>query len=186
MGFSTSLTNQLPIKLNFHHIKSHQEDEHDISTLPWEAQMKCHADHFVATHYLDRYADPSKIVPFIPASKARSLTIYDKTITRCFANRLRQAPSSPALCKRLMTRNNWTRSTFQSINWEVPGKALDTLEKSAQTFILKLAQYHLPTHRHMQKIGQAKTDKCPACLHITETDWHILSCTRGRIHPNPH
>jgi hypothetical protein len=33
----------------------------------------------------------------------------------------------------------------------------------------------------MHRIGQAETDKCPACLHITETVWHILSCPRRSL-----
>jgi hypothetical protein len=80
-----------------------------------------------------------------------------------------------------MARNNWTLQTFRSINREVPGKALETLEHSAQTFIVKFAHKHLPTCRHMHRIKRAETDKCPACIHIVETDWHILSCPRRSL-----
>ena len=83
-----------------------------------------------------------------------------------------------------MARNNWTLQTFQSINWDVPGKALETLEHSAQIFIVKFAHEHLPTRRHMHRIKRAETDKCPACLHIVETDWHILSCPRRSLWRN--
>jgi hydrogenase maturation factor len=33
----------------------------------------------------------------------------------------------------------------------------------------------------MHRTGQAETDKCPACQHIVETDWHIMSCTRRTL-----
>jgi hypothetical protein len=141
--------------------------------------MNVHADS-LATDYLDNYADPSKLVPFIPASKA-SLTIDGETITRRYAQRLRQASNSPRICQRLMLRNNWNDNTFRSINWDAPGKALNTLENSAKIFIIKFAHDHLPTRRHMQRIGRAESDKCPACLHIVENDWHILSCPRRSI-----
>jgi transcriptional regulator of met regulon len=96
--------------------------------------MNVHAD-ALATDYLDEYAEPSKLVPFIPASQA-SLTIQGETITRRFAQHLRQAANSPRLCKKLMDRNGWNRNTFRSINWDVPGKTLDTMENSAKIFIV--------------------------------------------------
>jgi hypothetical protein len=56
--------------------------------------MNVHANTLVTADYLDNYAEPSKILPFIPASQA-SLTINGKTITRRHAKQLRQAASSP-------------------------------------------------------------------------------------------
>jgi hypothetical protein len=115
----------LPITVRFTHVKSHQDDKTDINLLPWEAQMNVHADH-LATDYLENYAEPSKIIPFIRPSKA-SLTIQGKTITRRFAYRLRLAASSPNLEQRLKLKNNWTQRTLQSINWEVlsTGQGID-------------------------------------------------------------
>ena len=120
----------LGISFNYLHVKSHQDDATDVHLLPWTAQMNVHVDN-LATEYLDNYSEPSKLVPLIPAaSKASSLNINGETITRRFAQRLRKAASSPRLCKKLMERNNWSQHTFDSINWEVPGKALTTLENS--------------------------------------------------------
>jgi hypothetical protein len=169
----------LSISFKYSHIKSHQDDATEVHLLPWAAQMNVHADS-LATEYLDNYSARSATVPFIPASQA-SLTIDGVTITRRYAQSLRQAASSPRICKKLMARNNWTLQTFRSINWEVPGKALETLEHSAQIFIVKFAHEHLPTRRHMRRIKRAETDKCPACIHIVETDWHILSCPRRSL-----
>ena len=86
------------------------------------------------------------------------------------------AATSPQICKILQSRNGWNLNTFRLINWDVPGKALDALENSAHIFIVKFAHDHLPTRRHMHRTGRAESDKCPVCLHIVETDWHILSC----------
>jgi hypothetical protein len=147
--------------------------------------MNVHTDH-LATDYLNNYADPSKIAPFIPASIA-SLTINGETITRRYATRLRQAASSQpsfTICTRIAARNHSGISIQfdPSMHWDVPVKALDTLGNSAQIFIIKFAHDHLPTHRHMQRMNRPGrvTDKCPACQHIVvvETDWHILSCPK--------
>jgi hypothetical protein len=73
-----------------------------------------------------------------------------------------------------MDRNAWNPNTFRSINWEVPGKTLNTLENSAQIFIVKFAHDHTPTRRHMHRIGRAESDKC-------QTHWHILSCPRRSL-----
>ena len=172
----------LSISFHFIWVKSHQDDDTEVHLLPWTTQMNIHADS-LATDYLDNYADPSKIVPFIPASQA-SLSIRGVTITRRFAQQLRQAANSPRLRKRLMNRNGWNYNTFRTINWDVPGKTLNTMENSAQIFIVKFAHDHLPTRRHMRRTGRAESDKCPACLHIVETDWHILSCPRRSLWRN--
>jgi hypothetical protein len=74
----------LPITLKSIHVKSHQDDNTEVQFLPWAAQMNVQTDH-LATDYLDNYADPSKIIPFICPSQA-SLTIQGETITRRFAN----------------------------------------------------------------------------------------------------
>jgi hypothetical protein len=139
--------------------------------------MNVHAD-VLATD--DNCADPSKLVPSIPASQA-SLTIHGATITRRYAQRLRQAANRPQIVKRLMTRNACNIQTFGSIDWDTSGKALATMENSAQIFIVKFAHNHLPIHRHMYRMKRAETDKCPACNHIVKTDWHILSCPRCSI-----
>ena len=84
-----------------------------------------------------------------------------------------------------MDRNIWSQHTFNSIDWEVPGKALDTFENSAKIFIVKFAHDHLPTRqRHVHRIKRAAHDKCPACIHLTETEWHILSCPNRSIWRN--
>jgi hypothetical protein len=74
-----------------------------------------------------------------------------------------------------MAKNEWSLNTFRSINWDVPGNALQTLENSARIFIVKFAHDHLPTRRHMHWIKKASTDKCPACMHITKTAWQRTS-----------
>jgi hypothetical protein len=138
--------------------------------------MNITADH-LATDYLENHADPSKIIPFITPSQA-NLAIQGETITRHFANRLRLAASSPNLRNRIIIRNNWTEQIFQSIHWEAPGKAIAMLEHSTQIFVTKFAHEHLPTRKHMKRIGEAESDKCPSCLHTIETLWHILSCDK--------
>ena len=72
--------------------------------------MNCHAD-TLATDYLDNWFEPSKLVPFIPASKA-SIAITGVTITRNLARRLRQAASSPALQQHIMSKNGWNEWVY--------------------------------------------------------------------------
>jgi hypothetical protein len=170
------MINTLPMTIEFIHVKSHQDKDTEVHLLPWNAQMNVCTDH-LATDFLDNYAEASKIIPFIRPSQA-SLTIQGETITRRFANRLRQAASGPPLRERIIIRNHWTAETFTSINWEAPGKALDTLEHSTQIVIIKFAHGHLPTRKHMLRIGEAETDKCPACIHNMEDEWHILTCAK--------
>ena len=87
--------------------------------------------------------------------------------------------------KQLLAAHDFARSSWKETTGpeDIPstlstgrlGKALDTLENSAKIFIVKFAHDLLPTHRHMHRIRRAAHDKCPACIHLTETDWYILS-----------
>jgi hypothetical protein len=105
-------------------------------------------------------ADASKIVPASPAR----LSINCKAINQQFAQRLGHAAnSSLQTCKGPMDRSAWNLNTFWSINWEVSSNLM--LWRTAHRF----------ARRHMNHIGRAKSDKCPACLQIVEPDWHILS-----------
>ena len=78
--------------------------------------MNRHADMY-ATDYLDNWSEPSKLVPFIPASKA-SIAIAGVTIPRNLARRLRQATSSTALQQHTMSMNGWNDWIFHSIDWD--------------------------------------------------------------------
>ena len=161
------ILHRLPVKFSFKHVKGHQDEDNAVDDLPWEAQMNCHAD-ILATDYLDNWSEPSKLVPFIPASKA-SIAIDRITITRNLARRLRQAASSPKLQEHIMEKNGWNDWIFQSINWDVQAKALSTLAYTQELFVTKWAHNLLPTRRHMYRIKQAESDLCPSCLETIET-----------------
>jgi hypothetical protein len=167
---------RLPVKFACLHVKGHQDDDSPIEDLPWEAQMNCHTDAY-ATDYLDNWSEPSKLVPFIPASKA-SISIAGATITRNVARRLRQAASSPALEQHIMAKNGWNDWIFNSIDWDSQAKALSTLEYTQELFVIKWAHNLLPTRRHMKRIGQAESELCPSCLATIETAPHIFACPR--------
>ncbi len=170
------LLHTMPVKFALHHVLGHQDEKIPVENLPWEAQMNCHADAY-ATDYLENWSTPSKIVPFIPASKA-SISIAGVTITRNIARRLRLAASSPDLEKRIKARNGWSDWIFNSVDWDVPHKAVNTLEHNQQDFVTKWANNILATRRHMKRIGQAESDLCPSCLKTEETAPHIFACER--------
>ena len=168
------ILHRLPVTFSFNHVKGHQDEDTPVEDLPWEAQMNCHADTY-ATDYLDNWSEPSKIVPFIPSSKA-SIAIAGVTITRNLARRLRQAASSPKLKEYIMTKNGWNDWIFHSIDWDAQAKALNTLQYTQELFVTKWAHNLLPTRRHMQRIGKAESDLCPSCLETIETAPHIFAC----------
>jgi hypothetical protein len=170
------ILNRLPIKLACLHVKGHQDEVTPAETLPWEAQMKCHADAY-ATDYLDNWAVSSQVVPFIPASQA-SLSIAGVSITRNVARRLRQAASSPALANHIMSTNGWNDWIFNSIDWDSQAKTLNTLEYTQELFVTKWAHNLLPTRRHMKRMGRAESDLRPSCLATIETAPHIFACLK--------
>jgi hypothetical protein len=167
---------RLPFKLSLNHVKGHQDEATAVEDLPWEAQMNCHADEY-ATDYLDNWSEPSKIVPFIPASNA-SISIAGATITRNVARRLRLAAGSPDIEKHLKHKHGWNDWILQSIDWDNQAKALGTLVYTQELFAIKWAHGLLPTRRHMERMGRAESDLCPSCLETIETATHIFGCDK--------
>jgi hypothetical protein len=165
---------RLPVTFTLEHVKGHQDEDTPVEDLPWEAQMNCHADQ-LATEYLTSWAEPSKLVPFIPVSRV-SIAIDGVTITRNIARRLRLAASSPALEKHLIAKNGWNDWIFHSIDWDTQAAALNTLQYSQELFVTKWAHNILPTRRHMKRMGKAESDLCPSCLDTVETAHHIFAC----------
>ena len=81
---------------------------YDAAFLPSTAQMNVHVD-TLATDYLNNYSEPSKLVPFIPASKA-SLTINGKISHDDSPN-----DSEMQLAVRNCARNSWKGTTGSDI-----------------------------------------------------------------------
>ena len=103
--------------------------------------MNCHAD-ADATDYLENWSTPSKIVPFIPASKA-SMSIAGVTITRHIARRLRLAASSPDLEKRIKARNGWSDWIFNSVDWDCWDSLIHELDNGCRTYWITEESYVL-------------------------------------------
>jgi hypothetical protein len=119
--------------------------------------MKVQADH-LATDYLDNYAQSSKSSrSFSPSSKPNHRW---RNHHRRYANRLRQATSSPNCGKDMCARNHWTAPDFQSINWRFPEKAVPST--TAPPFSLSNLQTSA-CRKHMRRIGEAGSDKCLSC-----------------------
>jgi hypothetical protein len=81
--------------------------------------MNVQADH-LASDYLDNYAQPSKIIPFIQPSQA-NLTIDGETITEDMRIDCVKRPAALTR-KDMCARNHWTTPDIQSIFWRFPEK----------------------------------------------------------------
>jgi hypothetical protein len=163
-----------PVTFSCNHVKGHQDANTAAADLPWEAQMNCHAN-ARATDCLENWSEPSKIVPFIPASKV-SLSNAGATITRNAACRLGLAASSPALEKHIMSKNGKNDWIFHSVEWDAQAKALGALKHTQELFVVKWAHNLLHARSHVKCVGQAESDLCPSCLETIETAPHIFAC----------
>ena len=72
---------------------------------------------------------------------------------------------------------NWSDATFQSINWNVHGKAIRS-QRIYKTHITKLILNDiLPTNKVQHQWDAAHNPNYPQCKLETETRDHILRCT---------
>jgi hypothetical protein len=63
------LLHAMPVNFSIQHVLGHQDAKVSVENLPWEAQMNCRANACASNCLVDS-SEPSKIVPFVPASKA--------------------------------------------------------------------------------------------------------------------
>jgi hypothetical protein len=108
------LLHAMPVNFSIQHVLGHQDAKISVENLPWEAQMNCRADACASNCLVDS-SEPSKIVPFVPASKA-SISIDGITIICNTARPIQSAASNPDLKKHVKTKNRWNDWIFNSVD----------------------------------------------------------------------
>jgi hypothetical protein len=75
----------------------------------------------------------------------------------------------------------WTKQTFDSINWEVQHKVLKSFTPADQTRIVKFIHGWLPTQKRLHMEGEASSPRCPLCKDLLEDNLHLLCCSHERM-----
>ena len=176
---------------SFEHIHSHQDDGPRNAPLSWNVQLNSICD-ASATAQLHKLTDPTtetplaaaKLVPFLPASQV-SLEIQGQTINRKIPSTIRHICGATLpfndktnQIEYLCNRHGWTRTEFDSIDWNRFSSAIHSRGFYPEMFLFKWTNHIAPLLLRQKKFGLSPTAECPSphCGCPEEDESHLLRC----------
>ena len=134
----------LPIKVNIHHVKSHQDKEKDIDHLTiWEI-INLEADSIAKAHLEEHLVLPTT-VPRQIADEAWILLVQGKKITENPGRSITEAIHSPIIHNYYITNRQYTSQALIHINWSALGEALEKQPHLFQMWLAKHVHHHCTT-----------------------------------------
>ena len=112
--------------------------------------------------------------PLITPRSRVVIHLLEGTVTSSIAATLRHAYNGPALLKAIRLKNDWSRATVESINWNAHGSAIRK-QISCRIHYVKYVHDILPTHSQLNRIDKGRRT-CPCCQSPNEDRDHILRC----------
>jgi hypothetical protein len=155
------------------HVKGHQDRVQRVREFPLPAQLNVEAD-ALASQYLHQSPHPNREVLMFPHAHAH-LQFGISTVTYQYSLRLRNAEHDRITIPYLKQKYQWTDQVFDSINWDVHGKAVRS-QRSNQLHTVKLVNDILPTNKVQHRWNPQQDAACPRCKRDIETRDHILRC----------
>jgi len=164
-----------PLRVQFIHIKGHQDKATPIHKLTKPAQYNINCDKRAADGLpsLARYSTSCPTHP-MPSSYPH-LTIHRKVIVRDLQGALRHAAVTPTYRSYLQQKFHWTATDAEEVNWNALTMAMKHFPKD-HSRISKIIHEWLPLHGSFSKEATPAT-MCPQCNQSHEDTWHFLECT---------
>ena len=170
----SSTVRQFPQIPAFLHVKGHQDNHADSSTLSLPAQLNIEADS-LASSYIYPPTISSRIAPLIGGATALLHGPYG-TINSNYRSILRTLASAPSLRDYLCNKHEWSPETFQSIDWESHGIVVRS-HFLRRHFVIKFLHQWLPLGHLRSRYASYYSATCPSCSEPTHEDQdHFLRC----------
>jgi hypothetical protein len=159
-------------EIRLQHVKGHQDKKVAYNRLPLIAQMNVDADE-LASQYQAQFGMSRPRVILSP-NAAVHLEINEGTVTAKYDSIIRNAVTVSGLREYIKTKNGWSESIFESINWMAHSKALKS-SITRRVHFSKLVHECLPTNSMKNRFDSGQR-KCPVCPCDYETRDHVLRC----------
>ena len=167
-----SLLDSVPVHFTFTHIKSHQDDDRDVSDLSPASRANVRADS-LATHARSVTTRRS-ITPLFDAAVC-DLRIGDRSITHHAASSIRHFAFDLPFREHVIQSRQW--SSVDEIDWSFLGKQC-ARNSHRLHFCLKLVHRLLPTGKVLHRRNPIESPYCPACGEV-ESNEHFLLCSHS-------
>ena len=177
-GITTTIDmlEQHNVIISIKHVKGHQDRKKAINKLSKAARMNIEADKD-ATLAMQLHSYSAAYSP-IPTTQAM-LYKQGKPVTSKESDTLRRAYLSQDLREHMINREKWQDNTPDKICWTAHQRAIQRMNSTDKTRILKFIHRCLPTNKKLNDIDCEHTNKCPKC-HEIETNEHVTTCKDAR------
>jgi hypothetical protein len=175
---TTELERRLPVRLQWEHVKGHQDEKKKWYELTWMERLNVRAN-LLATEGLTIDGPPSTIVSLIPSSKV-GLRIDYIDVTSKYATHLRKAATLPVTLLFTQQHYGWDEDTFNTIDWKAHHGALKKLTFARKKFITKFTHQLLPMGTVFHKIDTTQSATCSSCHGHLECHDHLYRCPAQR------
>ncbi|KAI2494762.1 hypothetical protein MHU86_19757 [Fragilaria crotonensis] len=154
------------------YVRGHQDRKKRYESLTLMGQLNVNADHeagiFQDVHGLER-----PLVLMSPMTRAH-LHLPDGTVTGNYDRCLQHEATAKPLLEYIQTKNQWTPSIMNSVDWTAHANALKK-HSTRKTHMVKLLHELLPTTGQANRFDDGKR-QCPLCPTTREDRDHILCC----------
>jgi ribonuclease HI len=171
---------KLPIKVKWHWIKGHQDDDIDYQNLDSWAKNNVQAD-TMAKLYWNYCEKTGKRLPNQVFSNEGWTYRYNRSKRSRFHKKsIYEELFGDSTCDHWIKKNQIDVAQIHSIDWENCEKAIKRLPFSRQLWLAKHASGHCPVGRMMKIRKHWEHSMCPRCLQDNETTEHVLLCQDPR------
>ena len=162
------------MRVSFTHVKGHQDKNADPTTLSPQAKANIECDK-QASLLLEITSPTDRNSLLLPGTTA---ALYNRgiAITGSIDRTLRNAFGSGPIREYIRVKNNWSRETADTIDWQCHGRAIQRLPTNMQTFVIKFIHKWLPTAAKQNQTTPSHPPHCPQCQHPYETRDHFITC----------
>lgn len=172
----------IPFHRRFFHVKAHQDDTSDWSTLTRPAQLNCACDVAAKREIIENSTD-TPAYPQLP-SEVLSIVVDHHKLTSDTDSILRYTSHKAEARTLFISQRILTADQFDEIAWQVTHSTLHKLPKMFQLFACKqvfgisAVLGNLAKQKAFSHLGTA----CPSCTICKETTAHLLQCREeGRM-----
>jgi hypothetical protein len=169
----TELERRLPVRLQWEHVKGHQDEKNKWYELTWMERLNVSVD-ILATEGLTIDGSPSTIISFVPSSKVGLWIDYTDVTSKC-ATHLRKAATQPDSLHFAKQHYGWDEDTFNNIDWNAHHGALQKLTFARKKFITKFTHQLLPMGTVFHQIDPTQSATCSSCHGHLEYTAHRTS-----------
>ena len=168
---------RLPIRIEYVHVKAHQDDETPINLLPPEVQLNIQMDAKAKETLHMFHTCPSLIPATSPHPNSFPSCKWKQTqITQELASSLYYHITHEKMTKYWLEKKRLTSAALSTVDFEAISLSSKSMPLYLKRFTTKWASECIATGKNMKRWSLRYEGYCPYCAHPNETTKHIMTC----------